>query len=142
MSQLSEHLLAAQKKGLSIRPKVGGFPVLAEVLREAGVHINSWSLPSCQSVFLMDDGAVVQQGTPLVTGTHDVPEFDEEALIEAIRADQKGKMTFQEFLQAAWSAGVIGYDADFMGRKVSYFGTNGESYEEEYPAVDLKTFRA
>ena len=110
---------------------------IAEVLRQAGVHINSWALPSCQSVFLMEEGAVVQQGTPLVTGTHDIADFDEEALIEAIREDQKGKCTFQEFLQAAWNAGVIGYDADFMERKVSYFGSNGESYEEDYPAVKI-----
>lgn len=137
MSSLSDKLLQAQKYAMSIRPKVGGFPVFAEVLRQAGVHINSWSLPSCQSIFLMDEGGVVQQGTPLVTGTHDIPDFDEEALIEAIRADQKGKSTYPEFLQAAWQAGVIGYDADFMGRKVTYFGSNGESYEEEYPAVKI-----
>lgn len=137
MSSLSEQLLQAQKHAMSIRPKVGGFPVLAEVLRQAGVHINSWALPSCQSIFLMDEGAVVQQGTPLVTGTHDIPDFDEDALIAAIRADQKGQSTFPEFLQAAWKAGVIGYDVDFMERKVMYFGSNGESYEEEYPAVKI-----
>ena len=137
MSTLSKKLVEAQKHAMSIRPKEGGFPVLAEVLRQAGVHINSWSLPSCQSIFLMDEGAVVQQGTPLVTGTHDIPEFDEDAVIAAIRADQKGKSTFPEFLQAAWNAGVIGYDADFMERKVTYFGSNGESYEEDYPAVKI-----
>jgi uncharacterized protein YbcV (DUF1398 family) len=141
MSSLSDKLLQAQKHAMSIRPKVGGFPVLAEVLRQAGVLINTWALPSCQSIFLMEDGAVVQQGTPLVTGTHEIPDFDEDALIAAIRADQKGQSTFPEFLQAAWKAGVIGYDADFMERKVMYFGSNGESYEEEYPAVDVKTYK-
>jgi uncharacterized protein YbcV (DUF1398 family) len=137
VSKLSEKLIQAQKHAMSIRPKVGGFPVLAEVLRQAGVHINSWSLPSCQSIFLMEDGAVVQQGTPLLTGTHDIPEFDEDAVIAAIRADQKGVSTFPEFLKAVWEAGVIGYDADFIGRKVTYFGSNGESYEEEYPSVKV-----
>ncbi len=138
MSPIAERLTEAQKYAMSIRPKVGGFPVLAEVLRQAGVQMNRWSLPSCQSVYLMRDGSVVQQGTPLVTGTHEIPKFDRNALITAIRTDQNGCSTFPEFLQAAWKAGVVGYDADFVGRKVTYYGSHGESYIEEYPGVEVK----
>ncbi len=123
---------------MSIRPKIGGFPVLAEVLRQAGVQMNRWSLPSCQSVYLMKEGSIVQQGAPLVTGTHEIPEFDREALIKALRADQEGRSTFPEFLKAAWQAGVVGYDADLLNRKVIYYGAAGESYHEEYLAVELK----
>lgn len=138
MSKVTEKLIEAQKYAMSIRPQVGGFPVLAEVLRLAGVQMNRWSLPSCQSVYLMKEGSVVQQGTPIVMGTHEVPLFDREALITAIRTDQEGRSSFPEFLQAAWNAGVIGYDADFNRRKVTYFGSTGESYWEEYPAVEVK----
>lgn len=138
MSNIIEKLTDAQKYAMSIRPKVGGFPVLAEVLRQAGVQTNRWSLPSCQSVFVMNKGAVVQQGTPLVTGIHEIPKFSRDSLITALRTDQNGLSTFPEFLQAAWKAGVIGYDVDFIGRKVVYFGSNGESYLEEYSAVELK----
>lgn len=137
MSQISGQLIEAQKYAMSIRPKVGGFPVLAEVLRQAGVQMNRWSLPSCQSVYVMKDGAVVQQGTPLVAGTHDVLKFDREALVSALRLDQEGKSTFAEFLDAAWKSGVVGYDVDFASRKVTYYGANGETYLEEYPAVKL-----
>lgn len=140
MNQLTQKLMEAQKHAMSIRPKVGGFPVLAEVLRQAGVQMNRWSLPSCQSVYVMNDGAVVQQGTPLVTGTHEIPKFDREALIAAIRKDQEGRITFPEFLQATWNAGVIGYDADFAGRKVIYYGSHGERYLEEYLAVEVKKY--
>lgn len=138
MNKLVEILIEAQKSAVAIRPKVGGFPVLAEILRQAGVKMNRWSLPSCQSVYLMKDGSVVQQGTPLVTGSHETPQFDRQALIAALRRDQEGHSTFPEFLRSAWEAGVIGYDADFIGRKVTYYGVNGESYLEEYPAVELK----
>jgi uncharacterized protein YbcV (DUF1398 family) len=138
MNQITEKLTEAQKYAMSIRPKVGGFPVLAEVLRQAGVQVNRWSLPSCQSVYLMKEGSVVQQGSPLVTGTHEIPKFDRDALIVAIRTDQEGRSTFPEFLQAAWKPGVVGYDADFAGRKVTYYGSYGESYLEEYPAVEVK----
>ena len=138
MSQALDKLLEAQKFAMSIRPKVGGFPYLAEALRQAGVTRNIWSLPSCQSLYLTELGAVVQQGTPLVSGAHDVPAFDREALIRALRKDQEGRGTFPEFLQASWAAGVVSYEVDFTSRKVSYFGALGEAYVEEYPAVEVK----
>lgn len=138
MNKITDQLIEAQKYAMSIRPKIGGFPVLAEVLRQAGVQMNRWSLPSCQSVYVMKEGSVVQQGTPLVMGVHEIPKFDRAALITALRTDQQGRSTFPEFLQAAWKAGVVGYDADFIGRKVIYYGSTGESYLEEYPAVEVK----
>ncbi len=137
MNKITEKLIEAQKYAMSIRPKIGGFPVLAEVLRRAGVQMNRWSLPSCQSVYLMKDGVVVQQGAPLVTGMHEIPRFDREILIAAIRTDQEGRSAFYEFLQAVWKAGVVGYDVDFTARKVIYYGAIGETYLEEYPAVEL-----
>ena len=137
MSKITDKLIEAQKYGMSIRPKIAGFPVLAEVLRQAGVQMNRWSLPSCQSVYLMKEGSVVQQGTPLVMGIHEIPKFDRDALITALRTDQLGRSTFPEFLIAAWKAGVVGYDADFIGRKATYYGSAGESYLEEYPAVEV-----
>lgn len=134
---LTEKLSEAQKYAMSIRPKVGGFPVLAEVLRRAGVQLNRWSLPSCQSVFVMEEGCVVQQGAPLVTGMHEIPKFDRGALIAALRTDQEGRGTFPEFLQSAWKAGVVAYDVDFFARRVVYFSAIGESYAEDYTAVEI-----
>lgn len=87
------------------RPKVGGFPYLAETLRRAGVTRNLWYLPACQSVYLTNDGPVVTQGMPLLTGTADIPAFDRDALVGALRTDQAGNSTFSEFLAASWRAG-------------------------------------
>jgi uncharacterized protein YbcV (DUF1398 family) len=137
MSKAVENLEAAQRKAMAIRPKVGGFPYLAEALRQAGVRRNIWSLPSAQSLFITTAGAVVTQGTPLVSGTVDVPSFDREALIAALRTDQAGNSTFPEFLAASWRAGVVRYDVDFSARTVSYYGCNGEEYVEKYPAVEV-----
>ncbi len=85
----------------------------------------------------MKEGSVVQQGTPLVTGTHEIPKFDRDALITALRTDQQGDSTFPEFLQATWNAGVTGYDVDFERRSVTYYGSRGESYTEMYDAVEV-----
>ncbi len=138
MSKAIENLKTAQQRAMAMRPKVGGFPYLAEVLRQAGVTHNFWFLPACQSVYLTNDGPVITQGAPLVSGTADVPAFDREALIKALRTDQAGESTFPEFLAASWQAGVVRYDVDFAARTVAYYGCNGEQYVESYPAVDLK----
>jgi uncharacterized protein YbcV (DUF1398 family) len=100
MSNAVSTLQAAQEHALAIRPKAGGFPVLAEVLRRAGVRRNEWSLPSAQSLYLTGAGAVVQQGEPLLTGTAEVSSFNRDAVITALRTDQAGDSTLPEFLEA------------------------------------------
>ena len=137
MSKAIENLQTAQKQAMAIRPKVGGFPHLAETLRRAGVTRNHWSLPACQSIFLTSDGPVVMQGQPLVSGSADIPIVDRDELIKALRVDQAGEGTFPEFLAASWRAGVVRYEVDFEKRTVSYYGCHDEEYVEAYPAVDL-----
>jgi uncharacterized protein YbcV (DUF1398 family) len=137
MSKAIDNLQDAQQRAMAGRPKVGGFPYLAETLRRAGVTRNLWFLPACQSLYLTKDGPVAAQGTPLVSGTVDVPPFNRDALIAALRTDQAGNSSFQEFLAASWRAGVVRYDVDFAARKVTYYGCSGEEYIEDYPAVDV-----
>jgi uncharacterized protein YbcV (DUF1398 family) len=133
MSKAIENLVAAQQRAMKGRPRVGGFPYLAETLRRAGVISNVWHLPSCQSTYLTKYGVVVQLLEPLATGSVEVPPFDKDALIVALRADQSGETTFQEFLVASWQAGVVRYDVDLAKRCVTYFGGLGEHYLEQYP---------
>jgi len=137
MSKATENLQAAQQRAMAGRPKVGGFPYLAETLRRAGVRRNLWVLPACQSLYLTEHGTVVTLGTPLASGTVDVPPFNREALITALRIDQAGNSTFPEFLMASWRAGVVRYDVDFSARTVAYCGSEDEEYIEKYPAVEI-----
>ncbi len=137
MSKAIDNLEAAMKWAMATRPKVGGFPHLAETLRRAGVTRNTWHLPACESLYLTSDGPVVSQGQPLASGMVDVPPFNREALIAALRTDQAGQSTFPEFLAAAWRAGIVRYEVDFAERTVGYYGCNGEVYIEAYPAVDV-----
>lgn len=137
MSNAIENLTTAMERAAAIRPKVGGFPYLAESLRQAGVTRNVWALPACQSLFLTDEGPVVMQGVPLVSGAVDIPRFDLDALVAALRIDQAGESTFPEFLEASWRAGVVRYEVDFVARTVSYFGCKGEEYVEAYAAVEF-----
>ncbi len=136
-SQAICNLQAALQRAMAGRPKVGGFPCLAETLRRAGVSRNLWHLPSCQSLYLTEAGPVVTQGTPLFTDTADVPPFDQAALVKALRTDQAGESTFPQFLAAAWQAGVVSYEVDLTARTVAYYGVNGKKYVEEYLTVEV-----
>ncbi len=138
MNAAIENLQVALQRAMAGRPAVGGFPYLAESLRRAGVSRNVWTLPGCQSLYLTEAGPVVMQGTPLVSGWADVPAFNGEALIHALRTDQAGESTFPEFLDATWRAGVVRYEVDFVGRTVAYSGCNGEVYVEAYPGVEVE----
>lgn len=138
MSHAIANLQVALQQGLTNCPPIGGFPYLAETLRRAGVMRNIWHLPACQSLYLTEFGAVVVQDAPLHTGTLDVPSFDRDALIVALRTDQAGASTFSEFLEASWKAGVVRYEVDLAARTVTYYGACGEEYLEAYPAVEVK----
>lgn len=138
MSKAIDNLQAAQQRAMALRPKVGGFPYLAETLRQAGVKRNLWFLPACQSLYLTEEGPVLTLGAPLMSGTSDVPPFNRGALIAALRTDQAGNSTFPEFLASCWRAGVVRYDVDFTARTVAYYGCDGEEYMENYPAVKVE----
>lgn len=137
MSNAIENLKLAQQRGMAGRPKVGGFPYLAETLRRAGVIRNLWYLPACQSLYITDKGPVVVQGKCLIDGMAEVPPFNREALIVALRTDQPGESTFPEFLMASWKAGVVRYDVNFSERTCTYYGVDDEKYVESYPVVDI-----
>ncbi|MEO6827962.1 MAG: DUF1398 family protein [Microbacteriaceae bacterium] len=132
-----ELLEAAQRKAMAVRPKTGGFPYLAEALREAGVSRNTFDVASGSAIYVIGDEAVIQLGLPACTSTGVVPRFDRESLIAALRADQAGEASFPEFLRAAWAAGVVHYELDTGARTVTYNGARGESYVEEYESVRL-----
>lgn len=137
MTNAIENLRNALDLAAATRPRVGGFPYLAEVMRRAGVHSNEWQLPSLQRLYVTDLGSVVQQGTPLVDGTAVIAPFDADAVIAAVRADQEGRATFDQFVDAVWHAGVVRWVVDLDARTCTYCGSRGETYVEDYERVSL-----
>ncbi|MFD5514743.1 DUF1398 family protein [Streptomyces sp. NPDC127066] len=137
MTDAIGNLRAAMARADAVRPQAGGFPHLAEVLRQAGVTRCEMAVPSNAMLYVTTAGPVAVQGEPLITGTVDVPPFDREALVEALRADQAGRTTFPEFVQGCWKAGVVRYDVDLAARTCTYHGADGDSYVESYAAAEI-----
>ncbi|WP_445168868.1 DUF1398 family protein [Mycolicibacterium sp. Dal123E01] len=136
-SPAMQNLDTALREAMANRPAAQGFPYLAETLRRAGVRVNTWSLPAMQSWYETDLGPVVIQGTPLLDGMAEIQPFDPDALLAALGADQSGQSTFQEFATSAWRAGVIRWVVALDDRTCTYFGVAGETYVEEYAAVEV-----
>lgn len=137
MSNLIDTVTAATAYGMSVRPKVGGFPYLAEAMRQAGIVKNYFDVTSATMVFVTAEGAVIRPGALIRHEPTVISRYDERALIDAIRADQRGETTFPEFVEATFAAGVFRYEVDTAARTCTYFGAHGEQYVEEYPAVVL-----
>jgi uncharacterized protein YbcV (DUF1398 family) len=138
MSIAKEKIANAYQWAVANRPKVNGYPYLAEALKQAGVLRYVYHLPSCQCIYFTQYGNVASQSEALTAGMSEVPKFDQKAFIKVLRQSQMGDITFLDFLKGSWEAGVISYDADLSARKVSYYGANGESYVEDYPAVEVR----
>lgn len=137
MADIIASINAAQEYAGRIRPKVGGFPFLAEALRQAGVQEYVFDVPSASAVLITADGAVLQPGTPLHAAMTVISPFDESALLEALRTDQVGDSTFPEFVAASFLAGVVRFTVDLNERTCTYQGVRGETYLERYPAVEI-----
>lgn len=127
----------AVARGMAARPKIGGFPHLAEALRQAGVRSYHFDVASASVTYVTDAGIVLQPGHLLRDDWTAIGAFDEATLIAAIRADQQGASTFPEFVEASFRAGVVRYVVDTGTRTCTYLGLRGERYVEDYPAVEL-----
>lgn len=127
----------AKARAAALRPKVAGFPYLAEALRQAGVTKYYFDVPSMTVIYITGEGDLLQSGTFLRTAKTVIPAYDEDAVIEAIRVDQRGESTFPDFVEASFRAGVIRFEVDTAARTCIYFGAHAETYLEKYPAVHL-----
>ena len=134
---LVETITAAQARGTATRPEVGGFPYLAESLRLAGVTRIDVNVPSWTTVLTTAEGSVVQQGTPMTDAPTEVPPFDLDAFVTHLRAEQEGRISYPEWMDATWRSGVVWYEVDLAARTCTYRSPAGESYVEHYASVDL-----
>jgi len=137
MTSIVETITAATAYAAAVRPRVGGFPYLAEALRQAGVTAYFFDVPSMSVVYATGQGDVLQPGMLLRSQKTVIPPFDEAALVSALRTDQQGRSTFPEFVEASLQAGVLRYEVDTVARTCTYHGVHGQRYVEHYPAVDL-----
>ncbi len=55
----------------------------------------------------------------------------------AVRQSQRNEHTYLEFIHKTMAAGCVGYFVQITGRRVIYFGRNGESHVEHFPTLPV-----
>jgi uncharacterized protein YbcV (DUF1398 family) len=111
------------------------FPEIVGKLISEGVEYYHVDYASLQFHFYGIDGAVV--GVPLLLGTLQpiAPLFDKAALRAAIVDSQQNGQKFKDFSRRATEAGVVGYFAFLSGKRVIYFGRQGDQHVEWFPGA-------
>jgi uncharacterized protein YbcV (DUF1398 family) len=111
------------------------FPEIVKDLIANGVEYYFVDYAAGTFTFYSAEGAVAH--APL--SFEDLPgiseDFNKEALQAAIVDSQQHGQTFRDFCKRAVSAGVQGYFAFLRGRRVTYFGRQGDHHTEWFPGA-------
>lgn len=65
-------------------------------------------------------------------------EFASSSIEAAVRQSQRHEHTYLDFVSKTMAAGCVGYFVQITGRRVIYFGRNGDSQVEHFPTAPIK----
>jgi uncharacterized protein YbcV (DUF1398 family) len=108
------------------------FPEVVRRLLDAGVESYFCDLAARQETFYFPAGQVHTEKLTLPPATI-AADFSQSGIVAAIRAAQSDTIRYPEFFKQSAAAGVIAYWAFLTGKKVIYFGRQGESHTELFP---------
>ena len=108
------------------------FPERIQNLSKMGIERYYVDLMKLEIIYYSQDGDFYVE--PMLIDN--IPEiainFDKEKVIEAIRANQQGKIDYQTFLREVIEAGTVSYTVYLNGKQVIYVGRKGESHIENF----------
>jgi uncharacterized protein YbcV (DUF1398 family) len=61
--------------------------------------------------------------------------FSAEAVEASVRQAQRGEIKYPQFVKQTTAAGCVGYFVQIAGKRVQYFGRNGEVHTEWFPGA-------
>jgi uncharacterized protein YbcV (DUF1398 family) len=110
------------------------FPEVVRRLLAAGVTSYFVDLLRAEDVvYLADDASFT---APLSLQLDPIAqEFSKSNVVADIRAAQRDEVRYPEFMRRAAAAGVVAYWAFLTGKKVMYFGRNGQVHTEWFPGA-------
>lgn len=114
------------------------FPEIIGALAQLGVerYHADYSRQEITYYLANNDSLVVSTPHP----PHEIAKtFSAAAVESAVRQSQRNEHTYLDFLQKTMAAGCVGYFVQITGRRVIYFGRNGESHTEHFPPAPPET---
>ena len=111
------------------------FPEVVGQLLAAGVEYYQVDYVGLKNTFFSAEGDVVV--TPI--NFEGLPPVAADFSIENVRADildsQRNGQKYRDFTRRAMEAGVQGYFAFLRGKRVTYFGRQGDQHTEWFPGA-------
>jgi len=127
--QTIERCARASKEGTA------HFPDIVAALAGVGVESYFADYRANATTYYLPDG----QAHAVALAPPDVAiadAFDAQAVQQAIRGAQSGRVMYPEFLRLSRAAGCVGYVVWIDGRHVTYFGRRGQTHVERFPGAD------
>jgi uncharacterized protein YbcV (DUF1398 family) len=110
------------------------FPQVVQKLAGAGVRAYRADLGKLRSTYYGADGESYDEPLSLSGGAPIASAFDKDTVASAVRAIQQGQIGYADFLRQIMAAGCASYGVFIAGRKVMYFGRDGDFHTEHFPA--------
>lgn len=112
------------------------FPEIVSRLAQIGVERYHADYSRREITYYLADGDSLVVATPHPSHATAV-EFSSSGVEAAVRQSQRNEHTDMDFIQKTMAAGCVGYFVQITGRRVIYFGRNGESHVEHFPPVPV-----
>jgi uncharacterized protein YbcV (DUF1398 family) len=104
------------------------------ILSKAGIESYRVDLMRGEDTFYLPNGDThVEKMKPAPVNSTIAANFSQPGVVAAIRAAQADQIRYPEFLKLAMAAGTAAYQVFLTGKKVIYFGRQGEFHVEEFP---------
>ncbi len=110
------------------------FPEIVQRLGALGVERYHTDYSRQEITYYLADGDSLVVSTPH-PAHRTAPEFSATDVESAVRQSQRGEHTYPDFVQKSMAAGCVGYFVQITGRRVLYFGRDGQTHTECFPAA-------
>lgn len=114
------------------------FPEIVGRLTQIGVERYHADYSRQEITYYFPDGDSLVIATPHLSHLTAV-EFSAQAIEAAVRQSQRNEHTYVDFIRKTMSGGCVGYFVQITGRRVIYFGRDGESHVEHFPPATINT---
>lgn len=109
------------------------FPRVVEKLAGLGVTGYAADLITLRNTYYDGAGGTADEPMPLLDPPMVAGAFDTAAVEASVRSIQQQRIGYDEFLRGIMRAGCARYSVYISGRKVMYFGRDGEVYTDPFP---------
>lgn len=112
------------------------FPEILGSLKRIGVERYHADYSRKENTYYLANGESYVIALPVFPDSNGkiAQNFSAENVAAAVGQSQRGEHSYLDFVRKTTEAGCVGYFVQLTGRRVQYFGRNGEIHTEVFPS--------